>query len=96
MTSATIIEPTGESDNPMKFTAGLLLGIDLDCEIQNLVDTANVRVRVKYPDQQVHLICPRLSNFRSVTPDETRLLTPINVSHQVSRTLHLLAPLMNN
>lgn len=46
MTTATIMEPTGESDTPVKFTAGLLLGINFDAEIYNLEDVANVRIQV--------------------------------------------------
>lgn len=46
MASAAIIEPTGESDTALKFTAGLLLGIPLDAEIYNLEDTSNVRIKV--------------------------------------------------
>lgn len=46
MASATIIEPTGESDTALKFTAGLLLGIPLDAEINNLEDTTHVRIMV--------------------------------------------------
>lgn len=47
MASATIIEPTGESDTALKFTAGLLLGIPLDAEIHNLEDTSHVRIMVR-------------------------------------------------
>lgn len=47
MVTATIIEPTGESDTALKFTAGLLLGIPLDAEIHNLEDTSHVRIMVK-------------------------------------------------
>lgn len=46
MIKAVIVEPTGESDTPIKFTAGLLLGISLDVEIYNLSDVSNVRVQV--------------------------------------------------
>lgn len=46
MITAVIVEPTGESDTPVKFTAGLLLGISLDAEISNLVDVSNIRVQV--------------------------------------------------
>ncbi len=46
MATATIIEPTGDSDTPLKFTAGLLLGIPFDCELRDLTDVSNVRIRV--------------------------------------------------
>lgn len=81
MARASIVEPTGDSDTPLKFTAGLLLGIPFDCELKDVTNLSSVRIRVKYPDQQVHLIRPRSSDFRNNSSDETRLLTTINVSH---------------
>ena len=50
MATATIIEPTGESDTPLKFTAGLLLGIPFDCELKDLTDVTNIRIRVSSID----------------------------------------------
>lgn len=46
MAKATIIEPTGDSDFPLKFTAGLLLGIPFDCELRDITDTSAIRIRV--------------------------------------------------
>jgi len=46
MASAAIIEPTGESDTPLKFTAGLILGIPIDCELHDLEDMRHVRIQV--------------------------------------------------
>ena len=46
MCSATVIEPTGDSDTPLEFTTGLLLGIQFDCLLQNLTDRNHVRIRV--------------------------------------------------
>ncbi len=116
MASATIIEPTGESDTALKFTAGLLLGIPLDAEINNLEDTSHVRImvsrkldfilvfslklwrmmsfqcifQINYPDQQVHLICPRASDFRPDSSGNVRLLTTVLISHQVCLFLILI------
>jgi len=66
----------------LKFTAGLLLGIPVDAELHNLADTSHVRIMINYPDQQVHLVCPRASDFRFDSNGEARLLTTISVSHQ--------------
>ena len=44
---ATIYEPTGESDTPLKFTAGLLLGVNFDAELENIEDLKNVRIKVR-------------------------------------------------
>lgn len=47
--SATIIEPTGESDNPLRFTSGLVLALDIDATLEHIQDpqaTVKVQVRV--------------------------------------------------
>jgi len=46
MTSATINEPTGKSDTPLKFTAGLILGLQFDAVIENVSDIRNIRIKV--------------------------------------------------
>lgn len=46
--SATIIEPTGESDNPLKFTSGLVVALDIDATLEHIQDpqtTVKVQVR---------------------------------------------------
>lgn len=97
MSTAVITEPTGEVDAALKFTAGLVVGVPLDAELYNVRNTATLRVKVKYPDQQTQLIVPKRSDFRpmllpdsegnNVTSDisdtDFRLLTTILVSHQV-------------
>lgn len=96
--SAEIFEPTGESDNPLKFLAGFVLGVPLDAEIRGLVLPQNLRVRVRYPDQQTQLTIPQeshlkvMSQFDSDSPTgeenaanilpEYRLRTTVLVSHQ--------------
>jgi len=96
---AEILEPTGESDNPLKFLAGFVLGVPMDAEIHGLVNLEYLRVRVKYPDQQTQLNIPQSSHlkvFNEFTPENTgetpepgssscdhRLRTTVLVSHQV-------------
>lgn len=43
---ATIVEPAGGSDTPLELTSGLLLGIPLHCEINNLFSEDLIRIRV--------------------------------------------------
>lgn len=87
MSSAVINEPSGRSDAPLKFTAGLVLCVRLDAHIYNISDTRFVRIRVKYPDQQTHIILPKLADFRSVHKQQEsnvhdyRLLTNVFLSH---------------
>lgn len=44
--SAVIHEPAADSENVHKFTAGLVLGITMDAEIENVENIKNVRVKV--------------------------------------------------
>ena len=50
--SAVLTEPDGRSDNPLCFTAGLTLGINIDASLENIAEPGNVRVQVifVYPD----------------------------------------------
>lgn len=81
--SAVIHEPAADSENVHKFTAGLVLGITMDAEIENVENVKNVRVKVKYPDQQVQLILPRLADFRLQGELQYRLYTSVLLSHSV-------------
>lgn len=45
--TAAIIEPTGESDNPLRFTSGLVLALDIDATLEHVQDPQNtVKVQV--------------------------------------------------
>lgn len=93
--SADILEPTGESDNPQRFLAGFVLGINLDAEIHGLTHPDHLRIRIKYPDQNVQLSLPPRSHLKRVNLDENlsstggqlqechRLRTSALVSHQL-------------
>lgn len=50
-TRAVLYEPAGETDLPQKFTAGLVLAITLDAEIESVQDIRNVRVKVSAQKQ---------------------------------------------
>jgi len=45
-TTAQISEPTGLSDVPLKFTAGLPLTVKLDAVVNNIRDLQTIRVKV--------------------------------------------------
>ncbi|XP_060779458.1 integrator complex subunit 4 [Neoarius graeffei] len=80
--SATIIEPTGESDNPLRFTSGLVLALDLDATLEHVQDPqATVKVQILYPDGQSHIIHPKPGDFRTPGPGRMRLLTQVYLSH---------------
>ncbi|TRZ02147.1 hypothetical protein DNTS_014240 [Danionella cerebrum] len=80
--SATIIEPTGESDNPLRFTSGLVVALDIDATLEHVQDPqTSVKVQVLYPDGQSHLIHPKPGDFRMPGPERVRLITQVYLSH---------------
>ncbi|KAF7650202.1 hypothetical protein LDENG_00129850 [Lucifuga dentata] len=80
--TATIIEPTGESDNPLRFTSGLVVALDIDATLEHVQDPQNsVKVQVLYPDGQSHVIHPKPGDFRKPGPDRHRLITQVYLSH---------------
>nr|XP_046244100.1 integrator complex subunit 4 [Scatophagus argus] len=82
LATATIIEPTGESDNPLRFTSGLVVALDIDATLEHVQDPQNtVKVQVLYPDGQSHVIHPKPADFRKPGPDRHRLITQVYLSH---------------
>ncbi|XP_047450718.1 integrator complex subunit 4 [Mugil cephalus] len=80
--TATIIEPTGESDNPLRFTSGLVVALDIDATLEHVQDPQNtVKVQVLYPDGQSHVIHPKPGDFRKPGPNRHRLITQVYLSH---------------
>ncbi|XP_053177445.1 integrator complex subunit 4 isoform X2 [Scomber japonicus] len=80
--TANIIEPTGESDNPLKFTSGLVVALDIDATLEHVQDPQNtVKVQVLYPDGQSHVIHPKPGDFRKPGPNRHRLITQVYLSH---------------
>ena len=43
MAHAVIHEPSGSQETPHKYTAGLVLGVNMDCEITNVRDISTLR-----------------------------------------------------
>ncbi|KAI5744825.1 hypothetical protein M8J76_005620 [Diaphorina citri] len=86
MCYAVINSPAPSSDTILKFTAGLVMGISMDADIYHLSNTACLRIRVKYPDQQTHLIIPQASHLKPQNYDDGathRLVTTALISAQV-------------
>ncbi|XP_069566610.1 integrator complex subunit 4 isoform X2 [Brachyistius frenatus] len=46
--TAAVIEPTGESDNPLRFTTGLVVALDIDATLEHVQDPQNT-VKVQSP-----------------------------------------------
>ncbi|XP_072333545.1 integrator complex subunit 4 isoform X2 [Scyliorhinus torazame] len=80
--SATIIEPTGESDNPLRFTSGLVVALDVDATLEHVQEPqTTVKVQIMYPDGQAHIIHPKPADFRNPGPGRHRLITQVYLSH---------------
>uniref|UniRef100_A0A803W5T5 Integrator complex subunit 4 n=1 Tax=Ficedula albicollis TaxID=59894 RepID=A0A803W5T5_FICAL len=80
--TANIIEPTGESDNPLRFTSGLVVALDVDATLEHVQDPqGSVKVQVLYPDGQAQLIHPKPADFRNPGPGRHRLITQVYLSH---------------
>uniref|UniRef100_A0A8C4E5X7 Integrator complex subunit 4 n=1 Tax=Dicentrarchus labrax TaxID=13489 RepID=A0A8C4E5X7_DICLA len=76
------MRPTGESDNPLRFTTGLVVALDIDATLEHVQDPQNnVKVQVLYPDGQSHVIHPKPGDFRKPGPDRHRLITQVYLSH---------------
>ncbi|CAG9769751.1 unnamed protein product [Ceutorhynchus assimilis] len=93
MSSAQIIEPSGQADTSLKFTAGLIMSVPFEAELKYLIDPNRIRLKVKYPDQKMQVILPRpqhlkplhydTSNKESQIGHNIRLLSSVLISHQV-------------
>ncbi|KFR05733.1 Integrator complex subunit 4, partial [Opisthocomus hoazin] len=80
--TANIIEPTGESDNPLRFTSGLVVALDIDATLEHVQDPqGTVKVQVLYPDGQAQIIHPKPADFRNPGPGRHRLITQVYLSH---------------
>lgn len=70
MSSASILEPNGQTDTSLKFTAGLIMSVPLEAELNHLLDPSRIRIKVKYPDQKTQIILPRPSHLKPLYYDE--------------------------
>lgn len=94
MCKARILEPSESSfnsDNVIKVTAGLIAAVPLVAELENLQETQrqDIRLKIKYPDQNVHVIVPRKKDLKKIMTEQGesqshwRLRTTVLLSHGV-------------
>lgn len=94
MCTAKIIDPdeTSSTDNIIKVTAGLIAAVSLTAEIEDLREhqRQDLRIKVKYPDQNVHIVAPRLRDLKKALKKDDneennswRLRTMVLLSHGV-------------
>lgn len=69
------MDPTSAalSDNVVKVTAGLIAAIPFFAEVDNLRECQrqDLRMRIKYPDQNVHLVVPRLRDLKRIISENS-------------------------
>ncbi|KAI8126837.1 Integrator complex subunit 4 [Lucilia cuprina] len=93
MCMANILEPCPQmsQDNVIKVTAGLIAALPFVAEIDNLQESQkqDMRIKIKYPDQHLHTVVPKLSDFKKIMTEQgahetnVRLRTTILLSHSV-------------
>ncbi|KAH0998728.1 hypothetical protein HUJ04_005437 [Dendroctonus ponderosae] len=93
MSSANIIEPSGQGDTSLKFTAGLIMSVPFEAELTHLLDPSRIRLKIKYPDQRTQVVVPKPTHLKPLHYDtlnkeppigyNIRLLSSVLVSHQV-------------
>jgi integrator complex subunit 4 len=94
MCTAKIVEPDEATsmENVVKVTAGLIAALPLNAEIENLQEhqRQDLRIKVKYPDQEIHIVVPRLRDLKKMmgengceTNSNWRLRTNVLLSHGI-------------
>ncbi|XP_075157218.1 integrator complex subunit 4 [Haematobia irritans] len=93
MCEANILEPCPQmsQDNVIKVTAGLIAALPFVAEIDNLQESQknDMRIKIKYPDQHMHTVVPKLSDFKKIMTEQgahetnVKLRTTILLSHSV-------------
>jgi integrator complex subunit 4 len=94
MCTAKIVEPDDATsmENIIKVTAGLIAALPLNAEIENLQEhqRQDLRIKVKYPDQNIHIVVPRLRDLKRIISEvdneisnNWRLRTSVLLSHGI-------------
>lgn len=76
----------------VKVTAGLIAALGLHAEIENLQEhqRQDLRIKIKYPDQNVHIVMPRMRDLKKMMSESGkeisnnwRLRTNVLLSHGI-------------
>lgn len=76
------IEPRNNLDNPLRFSSGLILGVDVVAKLENIEDISNIYIKIVYPDLKVQIHKPKVSEFQSFTKLKHQLVCKVLLSHQ--------------
>lgn len=95
MCTARIIDPdeASSNENIIKVTAGLIAALPLGAVVENLqsCQLQDLRIKIKYPDQNMHFVVPRMRDLKRIISDRDeevpsnnwRLRTSVLLSHGV-------------
>lgn len=93
MCVANILEPSPQmfQDNVIEIPAGLIWALPFVAEIDNLQESQkrDIRIKIKYPDQNLHSVVPKLADFKKIMTEQgvhetnVRLRTNVLISHSV-------------
>ncbi|XP_055869000.1 integrator complex subunit 4-like [Biomphalaria glabrata] len=78
---ATLEEPVENLETAIKMAAGLTAGLRVIAKVENIKDVRNVKIQVKYPDQQSQLISPPSTGWTRLSHLSHKLDTEIVMSH---------------
>ncbi|XP_041355136.1 integrator complex subunit 4-like [Gigantopelta aegis] len=88
--TVTVHEPPQLSEIPIKFAAGLTAAIPVDATVENIANIQDIKIQVRYPDQQLQVVTPRHTDFKKLGPLRHRLLTNVLISHALwSESCHV-------
>lgn len=95
MCTAKIVDPDEASsmENIVKVTAGLIAALPFSSEVEHLQDhqRQDLRIKVKYPDQNIHIVVPRMRDLKRLVGESDiesnsnnwRLRTNVLLSHGI-------------
>lgn len=92
--TAKIVEPdeATSTENIVKVTAGLIAALPLTAEVENLQEhqRKDLRIKVKYPDQNIHIVVPSIRDLKTMLCEDGneinshwRLRTKVLLSHGI-------------
>lgn len=76
---AEIIEPSEEDSDPIRFIAGLPVGVPFNVLLHNFEesDISRFRMQVTYPDMSTYMFRPRKRDYRRLPSNNVRLISDV-------------------
>lgn len=86
------------SESIVKVTAGLIAALPFVAEIDNIQQSQrhDLRLRIKYPDQNVHFVVPRLRDLKRIITEDGEEGNPKQKSFLKKYSLNFVFTVANN